>query len=81
MYFIILVTILLDTTAAPISMPSIMDSYDSLEECRADLEWMAEHDDFKLTNHQTYGDAAYKPDDNEGLRVFFCARDMRGSDE
>jgi hypothetical protein len=79
MYFIILATML--TSTSPVPMPSVMDSYESLEECRADLAWMAEHDDFILTNHPTYGNAAYKPDGNEDIMVFFCARDMRGTDE
>ena len=77
MYFIILATMLTNTNAAPLPMPSIMGSYETLEKCRDELIFMADNNGFRLTKHPMFGKSAAKQYGKEGVTVFFCARDMR----
>jgi hypothetical protein len=79
MYFMIIVTMITIsgvTAPAPVQ-PSVMDSYVSIEKCRDDLVWMAENDGVKLVTQPMFGKAAVQQYGEEGITVFFCARDMR----
>tara|TARA_R110000822_G_scaffold144371_1_gene282992 strand:- start:21 stop:260 length:240 start_codon:yes stop_codon:yes gene_type:complete len=77
MYFIIMAAMVTSITAAPLPMPSVMASFSTLEKCRANLIYVAKNDGFKLVKHPMFGKSAVKQYGNEGLALFFCARDMR----
>jgi hypothetical protein len=77
MYFLILAAMVTSSTAAPLPMPAVMANYETIEKCRDDLIYMAKNDGFKLVKHPMFGKSAVKQYGNEGLTVFFCARNMR----
>ena len=77
MYFLILAAMVTSSTAAPLPMPAVMASFSTLEKCRDELVMLSKTDNFKLKKHPMFGESAVKRYGNEGLTVFFCARNMR----
>lgn len=78
MYFIVLAAMMNTASPTPpLPLPSVVASYKTLKDCRAELITIGKYKGFELVRHPLLGNAVVRQYGDEGLTLIFCARDMR----
>jgi len=78
MYFIVLAAMISAASPAPpLPLPSVLNSYKTLKDCRVELIAIGEYEGFELVKHPLLGKAVVRQYGGDSLTLVFCARDMR----